>query len=81
MFEVTLSAIAAGSAERVERVVHKHSGGRLDHVARVALLAQVQAGKPQVVARYHEKPSADNALAELTLLQATATVAAAQAAS
>ncbi|MBM4344658.1 MAG: hypothetical protein FJ100_14935 [Deltaproteobacteria bacterium] len=80
MFEVTLSAIAKGSAERVERVVHKHSGGALDHVARVALLADVQAGRPRVVARYHERHCADNALAELCLLRATASVSAAQAA-
>ena len=74
MFEVTLHAVAANSVERIERVVHKHSGGKLDHVARVALLAKVAAGQPQVIARYHEEPCAANVITELTLLRATASV-------
>jgi len=78
MFQVTLSAIAHGTAGRVERVVHKHSGGALDHAARTALVAKVEAGQPQVVARYHEAPCADRVVAELALLGAQATSAKAE---
>ena len=75
MFVVTLSQFAPDRRERVERIVHKHSGGTLDHVAREALLSKVAAGQPQVIARYVEEHAAVNAVAECKLQQCQATIA------
>ena len=72
MFEVQLVSFPAATTERMERVVQKHSGGKLDHEQRVALLGQVAGGKPQVIARYHEEHCAHNAIAEVKLQGGTA---------
>ncbi|MSP91363.1 MAG: hypothetical protein EXR79_06115 [Myxococcales bacterium] len=80
MFEVRLKAFPTqfgfphSPAERIERVVHKHSGGKLDHAARLALLREVAAGRPQIVARYAEEHAAHNVVAEFRLLAADAEV-------
>lgn len=75
MYAVTLTTFAAAKLERIERIVQKHGGGVIDHVQRVALLRQVLAGQPQVIARYHEESCAANVVAELAVWQAAATVA------
>lgn len=86
MFEVRLLAFPTqfgfphSPAERIERVVHKHAGGRIDHDARRALLGEVAAGRPQIVARYVEEHAAHNVVAEFRLLAAEAEVVAVSAA-
>jgi hypothetical protein len=67
MFEVQLVSFPAAKEERLERVVQKHSGGKLDHLQRLDLLGKVKSGQPQVIARYHEEHCAHNAIAEVTL--------------
>lgn len=67
MYQVKLSSFPAPKLERVERIVQKHSGGQLDHTARVALLQQVLAGQAQVIARYAEEHAAHNVVAEVAL--------------
>lgn len=75
MFELRLIEFPKAIGERLERVVQKHSGGKLDHEARMALLAEVAAGQPKVIARYAEEHAAHNALAEVVLLGARGEVA------
>jgi hypothetical protein len=74
MFEVRLLSFPHRRHERIERVVHKHSGNRLDHVARKSLLHEVESGRPQIVARYVEEHAAENAAVELKLLDAVCEV-------
>jgi hypothetical protein len=68
MYEVRLVSFPPKAAERFERVVQKHGGGKIDHDARVALLGAVARGEPQVIARYAESHCADNVIAELEVL-------------
>jgi hypothetical protein len=70
MFELRLIEFPKQIGERLERVVQKHGGGKLDHEGRLALLGQVAGGQPQVIARYAEEHAAHNALAEVVLLGA-----------
>ena len=60
MYTVTLKSFPHASLHRLERVVQKHSGGKLEYPERNALLAKVEAGQPQVVARYVEEHVAEN---------------------
>lgn len=73
MHILTLTAVPHPKLHRLERVVHKHSGGKLDFDARMALLAKVEAGQPQVVARYLEEHVIHNAAAEFRVHGATVT--------
>lgn len=70
MIQVRLLSFPRPRHERIERVVQKHSGGKLDHKQREALLHEVASGRPQVVARYAERHAAENAALELKLLDA-----------
>lgn len=74
MFEVRLLSFPHRRHERIERVVQKHSGKRLDHDQRKALLHDIESGRPHVVARYVEQHAADNAALELKLLDAVCEV-------
>jgi hypothetical protein len=74
MFEVRLLSFPHRRHERLERVVQKHSGNRLDHEQRTALLDEVESGRPQIVARYVEEHAAENAALELKLLDAVCEV-------
>ena len=78
MYVVTLTAFPAAKHERLERVVQKHSGNKLDHLARHALLHAVATGQPQVVARYVEEHVAENAVNEFKLHGATVQLSTAQ---
>lgn len=73
MFEVLLNAVDASRAEHVGRVVHKHNRA-LSHAQFEAVVARVAAGHPEVVARYQERHTADNVVAELAYHKATAEV-------
>lgn len=73
MHTVTLQAFPHPRLERLERVVHKHNS-RLTHPERKALLHAVEAGQPQIVARYVDEHAALNAATELRALGATAVV-------
>lgn len=75
MYEVKLVSLPHVRLERVERIVQKHSGGRLDHPQRKALLHEVEAGRPQVIARYHEEHAAENVVLELKMQGAVGEVA------
>lgn len=75
MFEVRLISFPQQVQERLERVVHKHGGGKVNHDQRLALLAGVAGGQPHVIARYAEEHMAHNAQAEVALLGAKAEVA------
>lgn len=75
MFTVTLRAFPAPQLHRLERVVQKHGAGKLDHLQRNALLHDVAAGRPQVVARYAEEHAAANAALEFKYHGATVDVA------
>lgn len=70
MFQVRLLSFPRPRHERLERIVQKHSGGKLDHPQREAVLHAVASGRPQVVARYAERHAAENAALELRLLDA-----------
>ncbi len=74
MYQVTLEQFPSKIRERVERIVHKHSGGKLDHQQRQALLALVLAGQPQIIARYAEEHVAANVVKECQLLGGSALV-------
>lgn len=75
MYTVTLTSFPHEKLHRLERVVQKHTGGKLDYDARNALLAQVEAGQPQIVARYHEEHVAENVVLEYKGHGATAEMA------
>ena len=74
MFCVLLQKFPPNRAERVERIVHKHSGGGLDHLARLAVLQRVRQGEAAIVARYAEEHVAVHAVAEFALVGAEASV-------
>lgn len=67
MYQVKLMSFPAAKTERIERIVQKHSGGKLNHEDRLAFLAKVAAGQPQILASYHEEHCAHNAIAEAAL--------------
>lgn len=71
MYEVRLLSFPKHRHERIERVVQKHGGNQLEHLQRLALLHEVQAGQPRVIARYAEAHAAQNAALELRLLDAS----------
>jgi hypothetical protein len=73
-YAVRLKSCPAKRVERVERIVHKHSANKLEHLARKALLHKVAAGEPQIVAHYAERASAENVVAEFALQGAEAEV-------
>ena len=73
MHTLTLTAVPHEKLHRLERVVQKHSGGKLDYEARMSLLHKVEGGQPQIVARYLEEHVIDNAAAEFRLHGATVT--------
>ncbi len=72
MYTVTLQSFPHEKLHRLERVVQKHSGGKLEYPERNALLALVEAGQPQIVARYAEEHVAENVVLEYKTHGATA---------
>ncbi len=70
MYEVRLLSFPKQRHERIERVVQKHGANQLEHPRRLALLHEVQAGQPRVIARYLEAHAAHNVALELQLLDA-----------
>ncbi len=64
MYAVTLKSFPHEKFHRLERVVQKHTSGKLEYADRNALLAKVEAGQPQVVARYVEEHVAENVVLE-----------------
>jgi len=75
MYEVRLLSFPKRRRERIERVIHKHGGNKIEHLQRLALLHEVQAGRSRVVASYAEAHAAHNVALELRLLDAKCEVA------
>ena len=75
MYTVTLKSFPHASLHRLERVVQKHTSGKLEYPERNALLAKVEAGQPQVVARYAEEHVAHNVVLEYKQHGAVASMA------
>jgi hypothetical protein len=75
MYTVTLKSFPADKLHRLERVVQKHNGAKLEYPQRNELLHKVQAGQPQVVARYAEEHVAANVVLEYKTHGATAEMA------
>lgn len=75
MYTVTLKSFPAEKLHRLERVVQKHNGAKLDYLQRNALLHKVAAGQPQIVARYAEEHAAENVVLEYKTHGATAEMA------
>ena len=73
MHEVFLTQTPAKRREHIVRVVYKHNR-TLTHHEHEAIVARVAGGGQEVIARYEEKHTADNVVAELAYHGAAAEV-------